>query len=48
MHVIHASGSRAVGRVISGVCDSVCLCMPVRALKGIRLKLSTDISHDRP
>jgi len=42
--VAHADGSRAVARVISGVCDFVyvsCLCVRAGAVKGKRLELTT-------
>jgi len=41
--ITHTGGSRAVGRVISDVCDFVCLCVCVciRALKAKWLELST-------
>ena len=39
--LFHVGIVDACDRVIGGVCDSVCVCLCVRALKGERLELST-------
>jgi len=46
--VTHADGSRCVGRVISGVCRALCVCLSVlKKENGLNYQPQTLYTHDR-